>query len=391
MTHLTSLDELSHHITTLACVEETDAPFLSCYFNLEDGQNEWRALLDERARILRRLLKGDHLADLEGILPKVDMWLSSELLPEAKGAAVFVRGCSGGSFMLPMQFAVPVASRIAVYPTPNICQLVELKDSYHRYIVLLATSNRACILEVNLGSATIQAWIKQPALRTRVGPEWSRSRYQIHRTHRGDRFVQAKIAALKELMRSGGHTHLILAGDLEITRRLHHALPEELLDKLVDIVPADRAHQHDDVVMATLSSFIEHEQEESLSAVDRLFDGLRSHNLAVVGSASTMAALQDGEVDTLVMAGDYHPDPGWACTACKAIGTQAPETRVCRQCAAQTVRPLDVKESLLRLANQSDCTVEMVEQSDVLMSLGGVGCLLRSQLETQAAPTTEPV
>ena len=49
---------------------------------------------------------------------------------------------------------------------------MELKDNYHRYVVLLARPDRACILEVNLGAATIQAWINKPDLRTRVGQEW---------------------------------------------------------------------------------------------------------------------------------------------------------------------------------------------------------------------------
>ena len=86
--------------------------------------------------------------------------------------AIFVRGTFGGSFMLPMQFAAPLPNWIAVYPTPNIYHLVELKDNYHRYVVLLAKPDRACILEVNLGAATIRAWINQPDLRTRVGQEW---------------------------------------------------------------------------------------------------------------------------------------------------------------------------------------------------------------------------
>ena len=63
--------------------------------------------------------------------------------------------------MLPMQFAAPLPNWIAVYPTPNIYHLVELKDNYHRYVVLLALPDRASILEVNLGAATIRAWINQ--------------------------------------------------------------------------------------------------------------------------------------------------------------------------------------------------------------------------------------
>ena len=71
MTHLTTLDKLEQHITLLARVEETDAPFISCYLNLENGQTSWRDALDERAHILRRLLKGNDLADLEESLSKI--------------------------------------------------------------------------------------------------------------------------------------------------------------------------------------------------------------------------------------------------------------------------------------------------------------------------------
>ena len=377
MTHLTTLDELKQKITLLACIEETDAPFISAYLNLEDGQAGWRKSLDERASVLRRILKGNNLADFEEALGKIEAWLATDLLPEAKGVAIFARGSFGGACMLPMQFAAPLPNWIAVYPTPNIYHLVELKDDYHRYVVLLAMPDRASILEVNLGAATIQAWINQPGLHTRVGSEWARIHYQVNRAHRGERFVREKIAVLEKLMRAGGHTHLILAGDPEITERVRHALPEDLAAKLVDVVPASKRDRQAEVIILTLSSFIEHEEHESRSVAERLIEGLRSQNLAAVGLQATLDALRWNKVDTLVMARDYQPDPGWTCTACRAIGTEPPETSVCPHCGEPAVRPLDAKEALLRLAGQLECPVEVVEQADELMLLGGVGCLLR--------------
>ena len=383
MTHMTTLDELKQQITVLASVEASDAPFISCYLNLENGQTGWRDVLDERARILRRILKGNDLADLEETLGRIEAWMATDLLPDAKGVAIFARGTCGGSFMLPMQFVAPLPSRIAVYPTPNIYHLVELKDNYHRYVVLLAMPNRVSILEVNLGTATIQAWLNQSGLRTRVGSEWARSHYQINQAHRGDRFVHEKIAVLQQLMRAGGHTHLILAGDPEITSRVRHALPNDLADKLVDVIPASARDRPTEMVMLTLASFIEHEEQESRTVVERLIEGLRSQNLAVAGSSATLDALRWGEVDTLVMVSGYQPDPGWACIACRATGTEPPETSVCPQCGNPSARPMDVREALLRLAGQLECPVEVVEQSDTLMSMGGVGCLLRTHLDTQ--------
>jgi len=259
MTHLTTLDELNQQITVLASVEETDALFISVYLNLEDETTDWRETLNDRARLLRLILKDDDLADFNDALDKVEAWLDTELHPEAKSAAIFVRGIFGGAFMLPMQFAVPLPNWIAVYPTPNIYHLVELKDNYHRYIVLFAMPDRASILEVNLGAATTRAWINNPDLHTRVGQEWGRPHFQVHREHRGDRFMHEKIAVLEQLMHAGGHTHLILTGDPKITKSIRLALPEDLADKLVDIIPTSKRDQQTDIVMATLSSFIEHE------------------------------------------------------------------------------------------------------------------------------------
>ncbi len=388
MTHLTTLDELKQHITLLASVDESDSPFISCYLNLEDGPDSWRKTLDERASILRRILNGDDLADLEEAIVKIEGWLANDLLPESKSAALFVRDNYGGAFMLPMQFAAPLPNWIAVYPTPNIYHLVELKDNYHRYVVLLALPDRASILEVNLGAATTQAWTNHPELRMRVGQKWTRSHYQVNQAHRGNQFVGEKIAVLEQLMHADGHTHLILAGDPEITGEIRRALPDDLAETLVDVVMAAKQDQQTDVVMATLSSFIEHEERESQTIAERLIEGLRSQNLAVSGSVDTLDALLWGEVDTLVMASGYQPDPGWTCTACRTIGIEPPETSTCPQCGKSTVRPLDLKEALLRLAGQLELPVEVVEHSDALMSLGGVGCLLRTQFKLQTEPQT---
>jgi hypothetical protein len=52
------------HVLTLATIEETDAPMVSCYLNHEKGQAAARRILDERVRLLRRTPRpaGKHVA-----------------------------------------------------------------------------------------------------------------------------------------------------------------------------------------------------------------------------------------------------------------------------------------------------------------------------------------
>ena len=144
------------------------------------------------------------------------------------------------------------------------------------------------------------------------------------------------------------------------------------------MIPTSKNDQQTDIVMATLSSFIEHEEQESQSIAEQLIAGLRSQNLAAAGSSACLKALRRDEVDILIVASDYQPDPGWNCTDCHASGTEAPETSECPECGKSAVRPMDIKEELLHLAGQQERMVEVVQHSDVLMLLGGVGCLLRT-------------
>ena len=50
------IQTLQKHVLTLATIEETDAPMVSCYLNLEKGLAAARRILDERVRLLRRTI-----------------------------------------------------------------------------------------------------------------------------------------------------------------------------------------------------------------------------------------------------------------------------------------------------------------------------------------------
>jgi hypothetical protein len=223
---------------------------------------------------------------------------------------------------------------------PKLYHLTELKDDYHRYIVLLALQDCVSIVAVKLGDATVRAGLDQSGLRTCVGSEWARIHYCDYQAHRGNRFVHGKIAVLQELMRTRGHTHLILAGDPGMTAWLRHAMPGDLAEMRVDMAPASARDRQTGVIMVILSSLFEHEYNDYRSVIEYLIEGLRSLNLTVAGPAATLDALSRDEVDTRIMAGDDRPGPGWTCTACRAIGTEPRKTSIC-PAVRQTIHATD--------------------------------------------------
>jgi peptide subunit release factor 1 (eRF1) len=246
-----------------------------------------------------------------------------------------------------MEFEATLPTRLHVESTPAVFPLVELKDNYHRYVLMICNEDSARILEVSLGSVTREVWARRPELRERVGREWTKLHYQNHRRDRSERFVKEKIALLERIFASGGHTHLMLAGSARILAQVRKALPRTLSDRLVDTVPASSRDRSTDVVVATLSSFLEHEERESQAAVGLLRRELRRGGLATCGYRDSRAALERGQADLLVLLADE----------AETAGSQA--------------------EELVRLAVQSDVHVEVVEASEELEALGGVGCLLR--------------
>jgi rubrerythrin len=373
------LKELQQHIRTLATLEETAAPFISCYLNLENGSAACREPFESRVRLLQKSLTETEARDFVEAADGIRDYLGKELRPESKGVAIFA--CGGAeAFFLPLQFRVPLPNWIVVGSTPNIFHLVELKDTYDRYVILLSTEESARILEVNLGEVTKELWRERPELRQRVGREWTKEHYQNHRRQRTEQFIKEQVQLLEQLMTAGGHTHLILAGNPRIAARVREALPKHLaarLPQMGETVAASGSDRLADVVAATLDSFVEEEERESRAVVEKLMQEIHRHGLGVAGLHATLAALQQGNVDVLVLAKNFDPEPGWRCVACQHLGPDRNRYEHCPDCGAHELTEIDLREEMARLAERIGCHVEVVNHSDRLMQLDGVGALLR--------------
>ena len=370
------LRELQVHVKDLAALERTSAPVVSCYVDIEARRSRNRNPLDEWVRLLERGLSTDALRALEETVGRIDAFLAADLLPQTRGVAVFARAGDHPLF-LPLQFRVPLPSYISVDSAPHIYPLVELKDTYHRYVLMFSTEKRVRILAIHLGSIVKDVSSAFPELRQHAGRESTRDHRRDHRQARIDQFIKQQIRNLDRVLKAGGYQHLILAGPPRLTSRINHALPADLAAKLIDIVPASDYDRTKDVVQATLDSFVEREEQESLAKVDRLLQETNRDGIAVSGTRSSLAALQNGQVDVLVLAKGFQPEPGWGCDACKLIEVGLPVPVACPNCGAKHVRKHDLREDLVRLAERTGSEVEIVEHSDALMRLGGVGCLLR--------------
>jgi len=367
---------LQQNIRKLITLEEKSDPVISCYINLEKGVSGYRNVLDERLTFFKKNLSGESLLSFEAAIKRIEAYLKYETIPAARGAAIFSR-IGGENFFLPMQFRVPLPNWFRIDSTPNIYYLVELKDNYSRFIIMISTTESARILEVNLGAITAQLWKERPELRQRIGREWTKRHYQSHRRERTEQFIKEKINIVDKLISAGGHKYLILAGNPTLTAKVKKLLPNHLKEKLVDTLTASAKDFNSDIVDAAVSAFVEWEEKESQEMVDILQEEMFTHGLAVLGSKNCYNAVKVGQADRLILAKKIQSEAAWKCTECGEAYVKYNKPQRCQECGKEKFIETDIREELVKLAEKSGCPVEVVNYSDFLMAQGGVGCLLR--------------
>jgi peptide subunit release factor 1 (eRF1) len=375
------LERLGNHIRRIAALPETSSPVISCYVNTEARRSDYRDVLDARLREIRKALAIGERLDFEQALAKIEVFLASEVRPDSRGVAIFSRA-GESPFFEALQFRLPLPNVVSTDTVPHIYELVTLKDTYHRYVVLISTESHARIVEVSVGNVTRELWTQRPELRKRAGREWSKEQYQNHRRDRTHRFLKEKVEVLERLFEDEGHTHLVLAGSPRTVARIRDMLPRRLKDRLIDPVSLPGSASTEDVVNVTLAAFAEHEETESIEAAGLLLDELKTGGLAVAGTEPALEALARRQVDLLVMSEAYVPPPGWRCRECGALGVGAAPA-ACPRCGERAARESNLKEDMTRIAERTGATVEIVRNSDVLLEVGGVGCLLRYLLPEQ--------
>ncbi len=370
---------LEKHIRTLAVLEESEAPIISCYIHVGSGEHHYKKYLKERLITLKKSYSSKELSVLKESLDRVQRFINKEIDETSQGVVLFHRG-GKHPFELALQFEVPLPNEFAIDTKPHIYHLVELKDNYDRFIIMLSTQESGRIVEVSLGSITKELWSKIPELRNDIRQKWSKEHYQNHRKERSNRFFKEKVKILEDLVRQGGHSHIVLAGNPAITSKIQKLLPKHLQEKLVDIVSASGKEHISEVVASSLSSFIEHEEKESLAAVDLLLQEVHTAGLGAAGVNDTLEALQQGNVDMLIIENSFQPPHGYRCSGCNVLlATESPITH-CKHCVGGSLQESDLKQEMVALAQRDGCHIEVVLQSDALLNLGGVGCLLRYRL-----------
>jgi len=167
--------------------------------------------------------------------------------------------------------------------------------------------------------------------------------------------------------------HLVLLGTDENVARFREFLPEQVADRIVYTGPMgvdDPASE----VMQRLEPHLRAEHErQSRELIDQVRDRSANDYLATAGVQGTLVALQEGKVDTLVLARDEQRQ-GARCGQCGFVFVR--DVSRCPYDGSEQMEPVDVMEEMVRLAEQQGAAVQFAD-ANAIADLRGAAALLR--------------
>ncbi len=369
---------LDERIQLLASVDVAEAPFLSCYLDLESGEAACETFLERQAPMIRRHLHGVAKIDFDEAFAGIKEGLHQVWPEETRGLALFTRGLMGGRFFAAIPSRLPFADQMSYYRVPDIRPLLSLKDSGRSHLVLWARTEGVELLRLEGGRDKTLAWVaaSRMAENRNEEPTTLVSAATESVPSGGGRYARQLI--MRALGVAGG-IPLVLAGEAGSLEKLWNWLPQQLrlsVKERVVLSPfVERAK--------ALRQITDRVAEVGRKTVDRFANArLRSKVLRtalVAGPRETMAALRAQALDTLLISSrsttHLNEEP---------LIARHRRWRLERSGYA-TGMPWDASIELSRLAVQLGVRT-LVTQSTELARLGGVGGLLRDPVEIELMP-----
>ena len=368
-----------HDLTSLIERPASDRPVLSLFLDLRPGPDHRRThdvfLAQRRARLddLARGWPGLRRAALEEALDRAADWLARELEPASLGAAIFTEADGGWfqAFALP----VPLDNALELSARPALAPLQHALQGRRRAAVALVDREHLRLLCVWLGRVVDQEEVRKepyPAAHDVQGGGFAEQRYQRHKLEEAKHFFTEFAEALAAFVARTGARDVVLAGTGENVGRFRRFLSPEL-----EAMVAATAHvpvgASPAEVVQRLEPVLQTVDADSGALVARLRERASTGYHAATGLQPTLAALQTGRVEALLLADDQGLRGG-RCTRCGFLF--ADEREACPYDGAPIQNGVPVTEEALRMAHAQGASARLVPDAEA-REFAGAAALLR--------------
>jgi peptide chain release factor subunit 1 len=291
-----------------------------------------------------------------------------------RGLALF--GCSAMDLWEEIVVSRRVPERVVVGERPYLVPLEALVERFETVCVALVDREKARVFisaldrieEVSEMLDEVPGWHDQGG--------WAQARFQRHIRDHIQRHLKHVAEVLLRLLQRGRYHRLVLAGPdevvAELERELHDYVRRAIVGRTTLKVTASAADVLERV--RRLEEELERRREEEvLRRLISEIDGKTGR--AAAGIEETVLALEEGRVETLLVAADLEV-AGVRCPSCGHLELRG---RSCPACGATTEETPDLVEEAVESALRQRTRVEVVPQglAAELAGLGGIGALLR--------------
>jgi peptide subunit release factor 1 (eRF1) len=367
---------------TLAALEPSPFPVISLYLSLTPNQNGRenhdqfvRKVLADRGKALPA--DSPERESFEKDAERIRQYLDTEKQPSWQGLAIFAS--SGAELFEAIPLETPFDDHwMFVGSAPHLYPLAKLVDSYPRYVALSLDTNKARIQVFSLAASERTEQVLSDKTRRNSKGGWSQARYQRRADNVHMHHMKEVVEALDKVVREENINQIVIAGDDQAVVKLREQLPQELADKIVDVVKLQRNAQEPSFLETTFDAIRMKDAETDAEKVQELFDEWQSGGLGVAGPEATLSAFQLGQVDELIITGSVE-----SLKPVQKLPDAAPETMQADTSAPETgidEDRLKLSAELIKLAQQTSARIRFIEDASLLQEVGGVGALLRFRI-----------
>lgn len=348
-------------IKKLAKFEPSEMPVLSVYLDMRPqatggnpGLRSGEIVLKDRLHEIEKtyLPRGAELDSFRADREKIEDFLKSEMSPSASGLMIFA--CSAEHLWETAEVGAVLENEITVGKVPLLFQFAKMLDEYDTAVIAVVDINTARFFVTHYGRLKEMDAIVAPEMKihsNRSMGGWKQTKYARNVENNRDDFSKEVVKDLEELIEKVDAKNLIIAGDEIAMTLLQNNLSPRTKEILhTEVLRIDIKMPRLDIRVEVREILEEIESDDARSQADKLVAAVRGGGLGVAGVSPTKQALENGQVETLLI------DPQTA--------NLDEETR----------------NELIRLAETTDAGVEMVENHEKFAAIDGVGALLRYKL-----------
>lgn len=315
-----------------------------------------------------------HREPLGQAFERIERWIDVNYDQSNRGLALFTE--IGGAWIDGIQLPVPLPNRIDMSDRPLIGPLVEMQSRHRHYGITLIDREHCRVAGFYLGELGHYKDIMPDAYHTphdvKKGGEAQKG-YQNFKAEETRQFYRQFVTELSDIDRRHEIEYWILIGTDENTKNFREFLPAQIDERVIHCTPGNVDANDAEILERLAPFFDEHALQDEAATMNLLRDRLRTGHFAIAGVQDTLVQLQEGKVDTLVIARDFSTS-GAQCTRCGFYLDR--RGGGCPYCGGELREGIDLVESMIRIATSQEVQLEFVDPKPI-SDLNGVGALLK--------------